>query len=417
MNILLITRYFPPLEGIATNRMTSWAKYWAKKGHHVTVLTTEKPNIGDQTSDVAVEEVPYFDPISFFSGDRIKEGALKEKKSLSRFLMTTYRCRLNERIPGRTDFWIRPAKKKLQSNRRFDLIVSSYGPPAAHLIGRYAKKQYGCPWFADFRDLWVRNHNYKGVWPFTLLERWLERQVVHEADLVLTVSNGLKATLNEQYPEIDVRVVPNGFDREDYQTLERKKSGSKFSLVYTGTLFEKRYSIEPLFEALSNLLSEQPNIAKRLEVVFYGSATGYLAQQIRRFHIQSLVKYRGLIPVKECRQVQLGADAFLLFDFLHSTDGILSGKVFEYLFVDKPILALGVGQSSELGQLLTQSGLGLICENRAPAIQKKLAALVEGSLSHQSDRELIERYSREAHAELITSWALKCSHRAMSSKL
>jgi len=42
LKILIITHYFPPSNSIASHRTYSWAKYWSKMGHDVTVLTTAK---------------------------------------------------------------------------------------------------------------------------------------------------------------------------------------------------------------------------------------------------------------------------------------------------------------------------------------------------------------------------------------
>ena len=42
MKILIISDYFPPLNSIASLRPYSWAKFWSKMGHDVTVLTTQK---------------------------------------------------------------------------------------------------------------------------------------------------------------------------------------------------------------------------------------------------------------------------------------------------------------------------------------------------------------------------------------
>jgi hypothetical protein len=41
-HILLITRFFPPLNVVSSLRMYQWAKYWAREGLRVTVLTTMK---------------------------------------------------------------------------------------------------------------------------------------------------------------------------------------------------------------------------------------------------------------------------------------------------------------------------------------------------------------------------------------
>ena len=42
MKILIVTAFFPPQNSIASLRPYSWAKYWSRAGHDVTVLTVPK---------------------------------------------------------------------------------------------------------------------------------------------------------------------------------------------------------------------------------------------------------------------------------------------------------------------------------------------------------------------------------------
>jgi len=415
MKILLITRYFPPLEGVATHRLFAWAKYWSRMGHEVTICTTLKGERSQPIEGLRILEVPYFDPLTFCGADKLKQASSSGPRSrLSSLLLGWYRRRLNERLPGRTDHWITQAKKVLRQEEEFDLIVSSYGPPSAHMIGLWAKQHFQCLWFADFRDLWVKNHNYIGIWPLTWLEKVLERKVARHADLAITVSQGLKKILQSQYEDLDVRVVPNGFDPENYQGLQARKS-AKFSLVYTGTLYESHHRLEPLFQALRNLLDHDPDFAMRFELLFYGSATRYLHNMIEKYHLGSLVIHKGEVTHKEALQAQCDAEALLLLDFAHHYEGLMSGKVYEYMYAGQPILGLGVAPGSELGQLIVNAKCGILCDNREKDIAKTLTALMKGHYLHQGDRIFIEQFSRKNQAEVITSWALKCSQRTISS--
>ena len=42
MKILIIAKYFPPQNSIASLRPYSWAKWWSNLGHEVTVVSTKK---------------------------------------------------------------------------------------------------------------------------------------------------------------------------------------------------------------------------------------------------------------------------------------------------------------------------------------------------------------------------------------
>ena len=56
--ILIITHYFPPINAIASHRPYSWAKYWSRMGHNITVLTTKKePKSNDLNLDCSFFKV------------------------------------------------------------------------------------------------------------------------------------------------------------------------------------------------------------------------------------------------------------------------------------------------------------------------------------------------------------------------
>lgn len=42
MRILIVSTFFPPENSIASFRPYSWAKWWSRAGHEVTVVSTKK---------------------------------------------------------------------------------------------------------------------------------------------------------------------------------------------------------------------------------------------------------------------------------------------------------------------------------------------------------------------------------------
>ncbi|MCB1148754.1 MAG: glycosyltransferase [Chlamydiia bacterium] len=394
MKILLITRYFPPLEGIATLRMRAFAERWADCGHKVTVLTTSKAVEGDYAyPGIEVHPVSYFDPITFIGGEQPSSG------SGNSYLKRLYRTRLNERMPHRTDFWTSQAKKALARFDGFDLIVSSYGPYTPHLVALEAKRRFNCAWVADFRDLWCENHTYRGIWPFTLLEKRLEKKVCSQADIITTVSEGLKRRLQKSYPTARIDVVPNGFNPSVFPRAVEKPS-RPFHFLYTGTVFEKGHDIAAFLEGVERS-------GGSFHVEFIGTVSSKFTQSSR-------VSYSGRIPYAEALSEQMKADALVLLDYrLEGYEGLLSGKVYEYLYTGKPILAVGVKAESELGMLLTKSGGAVLCGYSPDEICKGLEKVMRGEIPPQNRDEVL-RFSRASQADAIISLAANCSQRAMS---
>src|SRR5262245_52843225 len=201
MRILLVAPMFPPQRGVAPLRTHSFAAVWAKAGHNVTVLTTEKrlDQVGLKlsTDGFHVVELPFRAPWSLelvrrLSRERSVEG-FKRSSARSRLLAPIHALKARTGIfsavrqPDLTDGWIRPATDWALKNGPSDAVVSSGGPPAAHLVALGIKADSRCGiWAADFRDLWTDNHIYTGLFPFSLIERQRERRVLANVDRLVT---------------------------------------------------------------------------------------------------------------------------------------------------------------------------------------------------------------------------------------
>ena len=417
-SVLLITRYFPPLESIATLRMLSWAQYLHKAGYSVSVLTTSKEGqiVVPMEADLScfdVTEVPYFDPISRFTGEKREMlKSVSEGCSFKKWAVQFYRSRMNERMPGRTDSWILPAirtlKKQWRDGIRYSTIISSYGPLSAHVVGRYAQKLFGAQWVADYRDLWVENASYTGLWPFTVIEKQLEKRLLSRASLITTVSDPYRDFLEKKFPGIPVKTITNGFepaliDQAEGNRFEDKPD--KFRIVYTGALYRKTRDPSPLFQALKGLLERGEVTEGQIEILFYGGVADGLQELIDRYQLSSIAHYKGSVSQKEAYALQKSADALLFVEDPHpKVPGVLTGKLFEYLYVGKPILAIGVGVESSAGALIDSTSCGEVCGVDVEKIAAVLLKWVQNGAMARSNRDAILSYSRENQAkELIKS--------------
>ncbi len=198
LKILIITHYFPPLNSIASHRPYSWAKYWSKMGHDVTVLTTKKFDSDNKLelplegfSVVEIENRFYSNIRRILKGSENTIQKLDVEKdinntrgfSIKKMILSFIKSiRENKgifataRMPDLTDFWFFDVIKKFKYDN-YDVIVSTSGPYVVHLIGlRFKKRGLSKFWVADYRDLWTQNHNYPGIFPFTIIEEILEKK-------------------------------------------------------------------------------------------------------------------------------------------------------------------------------------------------------------------------------------------------
>lgn len=422
-SILLITRYFPPLDATGTSRMYSWAKYLYNSGYSVSILTTSKKGqvvipYSVDTSKFEVYEINYLDPIVLLGIDKkniiIQKNAIQSnnyKKKLFSWMTKIYREKMNERMPGRTDPWILPAimelKRQFRKGIKYDYILSSYGPPSAHIVGFAAKKIFGGVWIADYRDLWIENHVYKGLFPFTILERGIEKIVISNADAISIVSDNWANILKKKFPTIPIGVIENGYDEDEiaesignyFSTME-----AKYRIVYMGSIYKGIRDPSPLLIAVTQLIDEGKINKNALEILFWGSSIGDLEEIISKHDKYNIAHYCGLVSKKESLNIQKSANALLFLERPNQKfNEAFPAKIYEYMAFDKPIIAIGIPQHGSVGCLIEASGSGIVCERDIEKIKRTIMDLTSGKYKVKKTWELIEQFSRKATVNRLIS--------------
>lgn len=440
--ILIISTYFPPQPSIASLRAYSFAKYWARMGNDVTVLTTNKIDMGKLNMDLPIDkfdvvEVPFVN-IVYETGRilkrllRSKNGArkkenrtigdnkescnvsasfLKARSALVRF-PEKYGFFTTARIPDVHDVWIYAAVKRgeeLLKSKRFDWVFSSYGPPASHIVAGILSKRHGCSWVADYRDLWIEGHVYPGMWPFTVLEKYLEKKYVgNHADIITTVSEPLANILQNKF-HAPVYVIENGYDEDDYcQNFPPYFRDMKKRIIYTGSIYPGKRDPSPLFAAIAAMAQSDKLMRQKMsdgfEVLFFGDESDWLNSLIKKYGVQPWVKYMGRVSRADVFRIQKQADLLLFLEWENgSVDGILTGKLFEYLAMKKPILDVGVSAKTSPGALIEKAGVGIAVGKDI----KNIISIVQGLLvtgkpfDIQPQEEVINRYTRGKQAERL----------------
>lgn len=430
MKILIIAVYFPPQNSVASLRPYSWAKYWSRAGHDVTVLTTRKHDHPTNTTYpftgfvVREVEIPLFNRLRGTLGKGNTAKAAASKNSVKATLLSSLPRIANRliqylqgkfgilnycRMPDLTDLWATPAYRAVE-NEQWDLVVSTAWPYPVHQIAyRLRKNGLAKKWIADWRDIWIGNHLYGGLFPFTLIENYYEHLWMKNADYITTVSEPLAEILRQRHGN-KVTVIYNGFDPEDYENLPPEKAYPQdgvFRIVYTGSIYPGWQDPSPLFEAISILKKEGKITPDRLQVIFYGNNAD-MTPLASKFNVAEYVQYGGFIPRQQALHYQRDADALLFLEFeSKSLQGILTGKLFEYLFAGPPILSVGVGLDNSADLVLREIKTEECFGNDVERISMKIIELLrrEGSPPNQVDRPsstgTIFNYSRMIQAEKI----------------
>lgn len=280
------------------------------------------------------------------------------------------------------------------------VLTSSY-PNSAHLVGWWLKRRFKVTWIADFRDGWTRNP-YFARYP-TPLHRWLdarlERRVLREADVILTVSGPIADHLRQAGGGDRVHVVPNGYDPDDFRDLEPLEF-DRFTIGYTGTLFMQR-SPESFFAAVRGLLDNHPGMADQFQVVFRTRFKPEHEQAIRDLGLEGVVRNLGMGTYRDALQLQISSDALLVLEGdAPNAEIMLTQKIFEYLAAGKPILA--VTPKGALADLVRRTRAGVVvAPDNVFQIKERLWELFHGMTRFEPDTELIRTFDRRELARTV----------------
>lgn len=413
MKILIVSSFFPPQNSIASLRPYSWAKYWSKMGHDVTVLTAPKAiQASDSTADcsgfrVHYIKAPLLAPVSIQSNERpivvTSKGAKAPlmrrcARAIQKFFSDRYGIFYSCRFPDLMDLWALKAKRWAET-QHWDLVVSTGGPYSVHRVGLHIKHLHpDTKWIVDWRDLWSQNHFFPGFWLFRAYERTLERRFHRHADLVTTVSKPLAEALKNVGAK-NVGTVFNGFDPDDYATLPEEcafNSDGIFRILYSGTIYAEKQNPTLLFKAIAALDAEGSINPLKLRVVFAGPFSD-ICNLAKHYGVADYVEYAGFLPRRLALRMQRDTDMLLFLGLKnHDNKGILTGKLFEYLYVNKPIIALDVGKDSEIGAMLEQVGSNII-ETKEQLMQVLSTAIVKQQSWRGYSSEITE-FSRHVQA-------------------
>jgi len=365
--VLIITYYWPPSGGAGVQRWLKFAKYLPEFGWEPVILTVDQEFAAYPVTDNSLSvDLPssakifktaatnYFRvynkdktriPTAGFANN--EENTLKEK--IMRFI------RGNFFIPDPRRGWNRFAFKKaceIIETEGIENIITTSPPHSTQLIGLKIKKRYpAINWIADLRDPWTDIYYYKQFYPTIIpksIDAAYERKVLKKADHIITVGPSLKTLFSQKVKGIAEKtvVVTNGFDEEDFSGL----AGSTpdiFTISYIGTLSDS-YPVTGLLEALQIL----KNKGIRYRLKFIGTVSQKQKALILSSTEKSDTEFINTVDhITALRYLTESTILLLIIPDHHSNKSIITGKLFEYIAAEKPVICLGPVDGDAAGYL------------------------------------------------------------------
>ncbi|MEO0410701.1 MAG: glycosyltransferase [Pseudomonadota bacterium] len=363
MDILFIAPAFQPYCAVAATRPAACARYLISQGHSVRILAARNTRYRPMTD-------PGIDPslITYVDMWHPQDVAAKLMRPFKR------RRKSDVQTSGRSvggspapipkvsplkaafydafDYtfnypdsymgWIKNAKRAgagLINDRRPDVIFSSGPPHSANVVAAALTEQFDVPWVAEYRDLWM-DHPYHVPGAIRrFFEERLEMRTVSKANALVAVSEDACANMRARFHK-ECTLSYNGFDPAlfDKTATPQPLDPKKLTIVYAGSFYVRTRTPEPLFAALKALNASPDEI----EVRCYSSTAGIVRSLAESYGLEAFVKVFPSIPNEEVLAIQRQADVLLLMRWDDPREeGVIPGKVFEYIGADRPILSIG----------------------------------------------------------------------------
>lgn len=414
--VLIITYYWPPSGGGGVMRWLKMSKFLPDLGWQPIIYTPANPD-ASVTDESLVKEIhpevielktPIWEPYDFYrkltgqkGGTKFKAGYISEASSGNWKSKLSVFVRGNFLIPDPRKFWIKPSVKyltKYLEENDIDLIISTGPPHSMHMIALGLKKKFDIPWIADFRDPWTDIDFYHKL----KLTRWadkrhhkMEHEVLTKANHVVTVSPGCAADL-EKLVDRKITVINNGYDPLDYN-FEKPSLDKDFSITHFGA-FNADRNPAVLWRALGEISASDADFQKLLCIRLIGQTDESVINDIKKNNLGENLVLTDHLPHKE-GLIELSESQLLLLPLNDAPNvkGILPGKMYEYLALHRPILAIGP-TDADYAKIIKETGSGIPVDfNDFQGIKKTVEDYFEqfkkGNLTIQSNS--FEKYSRK----------------------
>ena len=350
MKALLITYYFPPSKAIASKR---WHQFYSlfnkddKMNLHILTANWEGEKIDDENVTYIGSPLKYNPPKSLQ-----KSTFIRKLNHPSLFVRSIDRSVFSS--------WVKGCKSWIDNNENnYNLILSSFGPIACVIIGNYAKKKYKVPFILDLRDL-ISIQGQKLKLPLLhFLDKQIDRYWTQHVDEFITVSPLCKQKAEIFYKK-KATLIFNGFpNKSAFNKTNLTLRKKEINIIYMGTLGINR-NPSRILGILDEYIQLNPGIKIKINFASQDNPFDLLSSKLNFI----IVNWLGYLNQKDLNDEIQKSDVFLLLeDLTPKGNENLTGKIYEYIQLEKPILA-SCNPESNIGYVLKVTNTGSIVSSQ-----------------------------------------------------
>ncbi len=349
-HIALITTWFPPQQSVATNRMLAFADFLSLELNVSVFALMQNEKSIKWNKNVRV----------YYSASNKILERLKDKQSDGPFkhkLKVGTRILLSKFIKNPLAKWQKSSFEKLKEihlQHPFDCIISSFSPQEAHLVAIDFKKEFpNVPWIADMRDEMSANPYIDSKTKKILIN--IEEEVNKYANALTSVSEPILSDFQKSMPKIKIfEEIRNGYNHDFKRVKNKTDRNSVFTLGYFGTFYGKRKP-NILMEALKQLTIENTSFDFKFEIIGAHQNFSIPTEISSKVNISEPLDYHDAI------EKMASFDGNIQIHPKSKQKGIFTGKLFDYISVQKPVLAF-IDKGDVAAKLIDEFECGYVAE-------------------------------------------------------
>ena len=426
--ILVITYYWPPSGGAGVQRSLKFVKYFPQFDVKPYVITVD-PNkasypvvdetlLNDVAKDLSIYYTDSFEPLNILGGivgkNKVPYGGFANKNKETFFQASLRWIRGNFFIPDARVGWVKYAfEKAVEIIRRenIDTVYISSPPHSTQLIGLKLKEKFpNIRWIADMRDPWTDIYYYKDLLHTSFaknIDAKYEKKVLEGSDALIVVRDAIKRTFAAKIKsgtKDKIHVIPNGYDERDFVDQLEKDSSATY-ITYVGTLADT-YKPEIFFNALNSCIEKYPE--KKIKFRFVGATPWTIKERAKELGIEESCEWIGHVDHGQAIHYMRKSDFLLLIiPDAPGAEGILTGKLFEYLGAGKPIIGIGPKQG-DAARIIDRCEAGKMFErNESEAMTLWMKEIISAGENIQKSNASVGDYERKQLTKTLTQVLIK----------
>lgn len=364
--LLFLAYPFPPLQAIGAVRTGNMAKYLARLGWDVTVVTPD-PSVWRNVEDFekVSTELEREGIKRILTGHRWRCLSAQGVKCWNRNVgwVVGGACRMIARRLGIDPQvgWSQEVERACSHlcPKDVDIILASGSPFVAFRLARQLSDRLGRPYVLDYRDPWTENHlAERQLGPATVR---VEASLLEGCAAATIASPSWGADLDRRYGVgAKVHVVTNGYDAAEMAAVEPYDFGH-CAFVYAGSFYPPKISVSAFLAALKYLQLSVNEASRKWYFHYYGAQADHVREQAAHYGLSDRIVLHGRVPRREALSAVKGANLAVVISSVYERSlikdkGIIPAKIFEAIGLGTPVLLIAP-PGSDATALLAPTGL------------------------------------------------------------